>query len=134
MRFDCSSWRSFPVASLRSKSWGRFTKPGARKLDFCVYGMRQRSERNMSGTAWTTRSRRIGVAEPAALTGPPEQIERAFRDAYLLLDRRIVLFLKFATGESRCDGNQQRGGSHWEIRRLISGICEDLSEGSGAFR
>jgi hypothetical protein len=44
------------------------------------------------------------VPEPAALTGPPEQIERAFRDAHLLLDRRIVLFLKFATGESRRNG------------------------------
>jgi hypothetical protein len=77
-------------------------------LDFSVYDMRQRSERNMSGMAWTTRSRRIGVPEPAAVTGPPEQIERAFRDAFLLLDRRIVL--KFATGESRRHGNQQRGG------------------------
>jgi arsenate reductase len=34
-----------------------------------------------------------GVPDPAAVSGTPQQIERAFRDAYLLLDRRISLFL-----------------------------------------
>jgi arsenate reductase len=34
-----------------------------------------------------------GVADPAAVAGTPEQIERAFRDAYMMLDRRINLFL-----------------------------------------
>jgi arsenate reductase len=34
-----------------------------------------------------------GVADPAAVTGTPEQIERAFRDAFITLDRRIGLFL-----------------------------------------
>jgi arsenate reductase len=34
-----------------------------------------------------------GVADPAEVEGAPEQIERAFRDAFMLLDRRINLFL-----------------------------------------
>ena len=34
-----------------------------------------------------------GVPDPAAVKGMPEQVERAFRDAYLLLERRISLFL-----------------------------------------
>jgi arsenate reductase len=34
-----------------------------------------------------------GVPDPAAVTGTPEQIERAFRDAFMMLDRRINLFL-----------------------------------------
>jgi arsenate reductase len=34
-----------------------------------------------------------GVPDPAAVTGTPEQIASAFRDAYSLLDRRIQLFL-----------------------------------------
>ncbi len=34
-----------------------------------------------------------GVPDPAVATGTPEQIEKAFRDAFLLLDRRISLFL-----------------------------------------
>ena len=34
-----------------------------------------------------------GVPDPAAVEGTPEQIERAFRDAFIMLDRRISLFL-----------------------------------------
>ena len=34
-----------------------------------------------------------GVPDPAAVNGPPEAIERAFRDAFMILDRRISLFL-----------------------------------------
>jgi arsenate reductase len=34
-----------------------------------------------------------GVADPAAVAGAPEQIERAFRDAFTVLERRISLFL-----------------------------------------
>jgi len=33
------------------------------------------------------------VPDPAAVAGTPEQIERAFRDAFMTLDRRIGLFL-----------------------------------------
>ena len=34
-----------------------------------------------------------GVPDPASVEGSPEEIERAFRDAFILLDRRISLFL-----------------------------------------
>ena len=34
-----------------------------------------------------------GVPDPAAVKGTPEEIERAFRDAFTVLDRRIGLFL-----------------------------------------
>lgn len=34
-----------------------------------------------------------GVADPAAVDGTPDQIEKAFRDAFFLLDRRISLLL-----------------------------------------
>jgi len=34
-----------------------------------------------------------GVPDPAAVEGAPEQIEKAFRDAFTMLDRRISLFL-----------------------------------------
>ncbi len=34
-----------------------------------------------------------GVPDPALAMGTPQQIERAFREAYLLLERRISLFL-----------------------------------------
>jgi arsenate reductase len=34
-----------------------------------------------------------GVPDRAAVDGTPEQIERAFRNAFIMLDRRISLFL-----------------------------------------
>jgi arsenate reductase len=34
-----------------------------------------------------------GVPDPAAVTGTPEQIEKAFREAFMILDRRISLLL-----------------------------------------
>jgi arsenate reductase len=34
-----------------------------------------------------------GVPDPAAVRGSQAEIERAFRDAFLILDRRISLFL-----------------------------------------
>jgi arsenate reductase len=34
-----------------------------------------------------------GVPDPAAASGTPEEIARAYRDAFTILDRRISLFL-----------------------------------------
>ena len=36
---------------------------------------------------------RWGVTDPAAAEGTPEQVERAFFEAFTILDRRITLFL-----------------------------------------
>jgi arsenate reductase len=37
-----------------------------------------------------------GTPDPAAASGSPEQVEKAFRDAFLLLERRISLLLNLA--------------------------------------
>jgi arsenate reductase len=34
-----------------------------------------------------------GIPDPAAVKGTPEEIDRAFREAFVVLDRRIGLFL-----------------------------------------
>ena len=34
-----------------------------------------------------------GIADPAAVTGTPDEVQRAFREAFVALDRRIGLFL-----------------------------------------
>jgi len=34
-----------------------------------------------------------GVADPAAVRDTPQEIERAYRDAFFILERRISLFL-----------------------------------------
>ncbi len=39
-----------------------------------------------------------GIPDPAAVAGTSEQIDKAFRDAYFALDRRISLFLSLPLG------------------------------------
>jgi len=34
-----------------------------------------------------------GIPDPAAVEGTPDEIARAFRDAFVILDRRVGLFL-----------------------------------------
>ena len=39
-----------------------------------------------------------GIPDPAAVKGTPEEIARAFSDAFVILDRRIGLFLCLPLG------------------------------------
>ncbi len=82
-----------PTAGLRSKSWNEFAKPGAPKMDF-VFTVCDKAAAEVcpiwSGQPMTAH---WGVSDPAAVAGRPDEIERAFRDAFMVLDRRIGLLL-----------------------------------------
>src|SRR6202140_1205116 len=82
-----------PMEGLRSKNWEEFAKPGAPKMNF-VFTVCDNAAKEMC-PIWTGQpmTAHWGVPDPAEAKGTPEQIERAFRDAYLLLERRISLFL-----------------------------------------
>jgi arsenate reductase len=82
-----------PVKGLRSKSWDEFSKPGAPKLDF-VFTVCDNAAKEVC-PVWPGQpiSAHWGVPDPAAVHGSEADIERAFRDAFFLLDRRISLFL-----------------------------------------
>ena len=82
-----------PATSLRSKSWDEFAIPGAPRLDF-VFTVCDNAAKELC-PVWPGQpmSAHWGVPDPAAVVGTPEQIEKAFRDAFLMLDRRISLFL-----------------------------------------
>jgi arsenate reductase len=77
---------------LRSKNWDEFRKPGAPKMNF-VFTVCDNAARACPIWPGQPITAHWGVADPAEVTGTPEQIERAFRDAFLLLDRRINLLL-----------------------------------------
>lgn len=81
------------TSGLRSKSWEEFAKPDAPKIDF-VFTVCDNAA-NEACPVWPGQplTAHWGVPDPAAVTGTREQIEKAFRDAYFLLDRRISLFL-----------------------------------------
>jgi len=78
---------------LRSKSWDEFAKPGAPKMDF-VFTVCDNAASEIC-PVWPGQpiTAHWGVPDPALVSGQAEQIERAFRDAFLALDRRIALFL-----------------------------------------
>lgn len=81
------------TAGLRSKSWDEFARPDAPKMDF-VFTVCDNAAKEVC-PLWPGQpmTARWGVPDPAAVTGAPEVIERAFRDAFTILDRRIGLFL-----------------------------------------
>lgn len=79
--------------SLRSKSWDEFAGPGAPKIDFVITVCDNAAKEVCPIWPGHPTTAHWGVPDPAAVKGTPEQIDKAFRDAFLLLDRRISLFL-----------------------------------------
>jgi arsenate reductase len=82
-----------PAAGFRSKSWDEFAKPGAPKMDF-VFTVCDSAAKEVC-PLWPGQpmTAHWGVPDPASVRGTVEEIRRAFRDAFFLLDRRISLFL-----------------------------------------
>ena len=81
------------TSNLRSKSWEEFSKPDAPKLDF-VFTVCDNAAKEVC-PIWPSQpmTAHWGVADPAAVRGTEKEIERAYRDAFLTLERRISLFL-----------------------------------------
>ena len=82
-----------PIDAARSKSWNEFAKPDAPKMDFVFTVCDNAAKEACPIWPGQPMTAHWGVADPAAVNGPPEVIERAFRDAFMTLDRRISLFL-----------------------------------------
>jgi len=82
-----------PTNALRSKSWDEFAKPGAPKLDFVFTVCDNAAQEVCPVWPGQPMTAHWGVADPAAVSGSQKDIERAFRDAFTTLDRRISLFL-----------------------------------------
>jgi arsenate reductase len=82
-----------PTTGLRSKSWDEFALPEAPKMNF-VFTVCDNAA-NEACPFWPGQpmTAHWGVPDPAAVKGTPDQIDRAFRDAFSILDRRIGLFL-----------------------------------------
>ena len=78
---------------LRSKSWDEFAKPDAPRMDFVFTVCDNAASEVCPVWPGQPMTAHWGVPDPAAVTGSPEQIERAFRDAFMILERRITLFL-----------------------------------------
>jgi arsenate reductase (thioredoxin) len=82
-----------PTSSLRSKSWDEFAQPGAPRLDF-VFTVCDNAANEVC-PIWPGHpmTAHWGIPDPAAVQGAEEKVQQAFREAFLLLDLRIGLFL-----------------------------------------
>lgn len=82
-----------PVDGLRSKSWDEFSQPDAPKLNF-VFTVCDNAAKEVC-PIWPGQpmTAHWGAPDPAAVKGSPQEVERAFREAFTILDRRIGLFL-----------------------------------------
>jgi protein-tyrosine-phosphatase len=83
----------YPTQGYRSKSWSEFSGPGKPKLDF-VFTVCDNAANEVC-PVWPGQpmTAHWGLPDPAAVTGSPEQVARAFRDAFDILRRRIELFV-----------------------------------------
>ena len=82
-----------PTTGLRSKGWEEFGNPDAPKLDFVLTVCDNAANEVCPVWPGQPMTAHWGVPDPAAVQGSDEEVQRAFRDAFFLLDRRISLFL-----------------------------------------
>ena|SRR5271165_3859837 len=82
-----------PTAGLRSKDWTEFAKPGAPRMDFVFTVCDNAAKEACPVWPGQPMTAHWGVPDPAAVEGTPDQIEKAFREAFMILDRRISLLL-----------------------------------------
>ena len=82
-----------PTTGLRSKSWDEFALPDAPRMNFVFTVCDNAANETCPFWPGQPMTAHWGIPDPAAVKGTPEEIARAFREAFTILDRRINLFL-----------------------------------------
>lgn len=81
------------TTGLRSKSWDEFSRPGAPEMHFVFTVCDNAAKETCPLWPGQPMTAHWGVPDPAAVQADAAAIERAFREAFFILDRRITLFL-----------------------------------------
>src|SRR5262249_39107821 len=76
-----------------SKSWDEFSEPSSPELHFVFTVCDNAAKEPCPVWPGQPMTAHWGLADPAAVRGTPEEIQRAFREAFFILERRIGLFL-----------------------------------------
>lgn len=82
-----------PTSGLRSKNWDEFAKPGAPQMDFVFTVCDSAAHETCPVWPGHPMTSHWGIPDPAAVVGTPQEISQAFHEAFLILERRISLFL-----------------------------------------
>src|ERR1700733_740305 len=77
------------TTGLSSKSWEEFSKPGAPELHFVFTVCDNAAKEVCPVCPGQPMTAHWGVPDPAPVVGTPDQIRRAYRDAFFMLERRI---------------------------------------------
>ena len=82
-----------PTNGLRSKSWDEFARPDAPKLDFVITVCDNAAKEVCPIWPGQPITAHWGISAPTAVRGTDEEIQRAYREAFVTLESRISLFL-----------------------------------------
>ena len=77
---------------LRSKDWNEFSAPDAPPLDFVFTVCDKAAGEACPVWPGQPMTAHWGVEDPVATVGSPDDVQRAFSQAFMLLHRRISLF------------------------------------------
>jgi len=83
----------FPTAGLRSKSWDEFAIPGAPQMDFVFTVCDQAAAAARPAWPGTPMIAHWGVPDPVAAAGTELERRYAFRQAFIVLERRLKIFM-----------------------------------------
>jgi protein-tyrosine-phosphatase len=81
------------TAGLRSKSWDEFARPDAPEMDFVFTVCDSAAAEPCPFWPGQPMTAHWGVTDPAAIEGSDDEKRAAFRDAFVILSRRINLLL-----------------------------------------
>jgi arsenate reductase (thioredoxin) len=81
------------IEGARSKSWDEFAERDAPAMNFVITVCDNAANEVCPYWPGQPMTAHWGVPDPAAVKGTQDEIDRAFRDAFSVLDRRIGLFL-----------------------------------------
>ena len=81
------------TSDLRSKNWEEFAANGAPTMDFVLTVCDKAAGEVCPVWPGQPMSAHWGVADPAAVVGTEAQMDNVFSDAFIVLQRRIALFL-----------------------------------------
>ena len=79
--------------TLRAKDWSEFARPDAPKMDFVLTVCDRAAGEVCPVWPGQPMTAHWGVDDPAAVAGDEATIMKAFYDAYMVLNRRIAIFL-----------------------------------------
>lgn len=83
----------FPTEGLRSKSWDEFARPGAPVMDFVFTVCDEAAGEACPVWPGQPMTAHWGLPDPAAVTGEPWEVDRAFSETFRMLRRRIEILL-----------------------------------------